>query len=181
MSSTDTDERRAGLKAALLERLHNPVQLRICVISAVLLVGYGAIYMPLSAQIAEKSRILQRDKKLLDLAGRMERLQKQYRVFEGRLPQQTDSKEWVHYVLEGIRRFPLRLSKLDCCAPKQIGPYKVVVLRIELEGSFFDMDKFLRWLESNHRLFRGDDVYIGPTRENKNILGLQLTVLGLTS
>ena len=112
MTPTDSGDRRASLKAGLLERLHDPLQLRICVIAVVLLVGYGAVYQPLSDKIDETKRKLDRDKKLLDLAGSIEQLQEQYRSFEGRLPQQVDTKEWVQYVLEGIRRLPLKMSEI---------------------------------------------------------------------
>ena len=180
MTATDSGDRRASLKAGLLERLHDPLQLRICVIAVVLLVGYGAVYQPLSDKIDETNRKLDRDKKLLDLAGSIEQLQEQYRCFEGRLPQQVDAKEWVQYVLEGIRRLPLKMSKFDCRPPQQLGPYQVVVLQIELEGSFFDLDKFLRWLESNQRLLRADDVTMAPARGNKGNMVMRITVLGMT-
>jgi hypothetical protein len=179
MTPTESGDRRAGLKSNLLERLYDPLQLRICVMSAVLLLGYGAIYMPLNNQITETSKKLDRDKKLLDLAGRLEQLQQQYQTVAKRIPPQADSKEWVQYVLEGIRSFPLKLTKLDFREPKQVGPYRVVVLQVELEGSCFDMDRLLCWFESNRRLFRADEVRIIPARDNKNILVLQLTVLGL--
>ncbi len=181
MTPAQTGDRRADIKANLLERLHDPVQLRIVMLAVVLLIGYVAIDMPLGEQIAAKSRKLKSDERLLALAERLERLQEQYNSFADRIPAQTDGKEWVQYVLEGTRRFPLKLSKLECRDPKQLGPYKAVVLQIELEGSFFDLDKFLRWLESDRRLFRTDSVLIGPTRENKKILVMQVTVLGLTS
>jgi Tfp pilus assembly protein PilO len=180
MNTTETGDRRASLKANLFQRLHDPVQLRICVMSAVLVAGYGAVYMPLSQRIAATSKKLERDKNLLELAGRLERLQKQHRTFEDRVPQQTDTKEWVHYVLEGIRAFPLKLSKLDCREPKQVGPYRAIVLQIELEGSFFELDRFLRWLESNHRLLRADDVKLAPGKGGVDTLSMRLTVLGLT-
>jgi Tfp pilus assembly protein PilO len=181
MSAPDTGERRTDFKASLLERLHDPLQLRICVIVVVVLVGYGAVYQPLTSRIAETTKKLKRAEQLVALARSIEHLQTQYQVFQDRLPKQTDSKEWVQYVLEGIRRFPLRLSRFDCREPKQLGPYGVIVLQIELEGSFLHMDQFLRWLESNQRLFRADDVRVSRARKNSDVLLMQLTVLGMTS
>ena len=69
----------------------------------------------------------------------------------------------MQYLLGGIRRFPLRLTALDCDPPRDVGPYKAVVLRVDLEGAFFDMDALLRWLESNPRLFRIDSLRISPS------------------
>lgn len=180
MNTPETVDRRANLKAKLLERLHNPVQLRVGVMAVVILAGYGAIYMPLSGRIYETSKKLDHDKQLLVLADRMEHLQGQYRAFQDRVPQNADTKEWVHYVLEGIRGFPLKLSKLGCEKPKQIGPYKAVALKVDLEGSFVEIDKFLRWLESNHRLFRVDDLKLAPGHGGDDNMSMQLTILGLT-
>jgi Tfp pilus assembly protein PilO len=179
MIPVETEDRRTSLKAKVLERLHDPVQLRVCVVSAVLLVGYGAIYMPLSKRIDETTRKLDREKKLYELAGSMKRLQEQYRSFHDRLPPQVDTKEWVHYVLEGVRSFPLKLNKLDCREPEKVGPYLAVVLQIEMEGSFFDIDKFLRWLETNRRMFRADDVRIGLSQTSNDVMVIRLTVLGI--
>ena len=73
--------------------------------AVVLLTGYLAVYRPLSDQIDETTRKVDRDRKMLDLAGGIEQLQKQYHSLEDRLPQQVDTKEWVQYMLEGIRGF----------------------------------------------------------------------------
>ena len=188
MIPAETGERRAGLKAHLLDRLHDPLQLRILLIGLVLAAGYG-VYMPLSAQIAETTDKLSRERKMAQLADSLEQLQAQQRSFEKRLPHQADSKEWMQYMHEGIRGFPLKLSRLDCLGPRQIGPYRVVVLQIELEGSLFDLDLFLRWLESSPRLFRADEISIalakakqqGKEKSEQNLddMVMKLTVLGM--
>jgi len=191
MAPTETGERRADLKTRLLERLYDPLQLRIFLIGAVLLAGYAGVYAPLTAQIAETTTKLRREQKMAELADSLEQLQARCGSFAKRIPQQADSKEWLQYMHEGIRRFPLKLTKLDCLTPRRVGPYRAVVLTIALEGSFFDLDQFLRWLESNPRLLRVDDINIalanGDTRgnkggsANKNDMMMQLTVLGLGS
>jgi len=187
MIPTETGERRAGMKALVLERLHDPLQLRIIVIGAVLLAGYAGVYAPLSAQIAATTQGPRQERKMADLAASLEQLQAQCRSFAKRIAQPADSKEWMQYVHEGIRSFPLQMVKLDCLAPKPIGPYQAVVLKIELEGSFYDLDQFLRWLESNPRLLRVDDIAIALATgksgrkgsENKDDMVMQLTVLGM--
>jgi Tfp pilus assembly protein PilO len=188
MASTETGERRADLKAQLLERLHDPLQLRILVIGVVLFVGYAAVYAPLVAQIAEMQNRLSREQKKAELAANLEQLQARCNRFAKRIPQQADSREWLQYMHEGIRRFPLRPTKLDCLTPRQVGPYRAAVLTITLEGSFFDLDQFLRWLESNPRLLRVDDISIAVASHSgkdktgvaeKDDMIMQLTVLGL--
>jgi Tfp pilus assembly protein PilO len=179
MNPVSPDPDKTDFKSGLLKRLHDPLQLRICVTGIVWLLGYFLVYMPLDNRAAETTRQLGRQQKLLDLARDIEHLRTQHQAFEERLPKQGDSKEWVEYVLNGLRKLPLRLSGLDCEAPRSMGPYKAVVLRIELEGSFPDMDLFLRWLDSNERLFRTDAMRVAPSRSDPNVLIMQLTILGV--
>lgn len=162
-----------------IKSLHNPTRLRTLVTVVVLLVAYGAVYSPLSGQIDDASRTLIEQKKRLELARDIERLRKQHEAFRNRLPTKSDTNEWVEYVLTGVRRFPLKLVALDSDPIRDIGPYKAVVLRAELEGAFPDVDGFLRWIESNERLFRIDMVRIQPHRSAAGTLILQLTILGV--
>ena len=181
MVPTESGERRANLKGILLERLHDPLQLRILVIGTIVLAGYAGVYTPLSDQIAAASQKIGRERKLAELANDLEQLQAQCNSFAKRLPQQADSKEWMQYVLEGIRGFPLKLSKLDSLPPQRVGPCLVVALKIELEGSYYELDQFLRWLESNPRLFRADEISIGLAKgkDNRDNMIMQLTALGM--
>src|SRR6266851_4273510 len=108
-----TSEQKPGLKGQLLERLHNPVQLRAFLTGIVLLAGYAGIYMPLSGEMDDTARMLALEKKRLDLGRDIEYLRTQYQNFKQRLPQKSDTNEWVQYVLGGVRRFPLKLAALD--------------------------------------------------------------------
>jgi Tfp pilus assembly protein PilO len=181
MTVDATGKRKADLKSRAIERLHDPTKLRAVVTATVLLVAYAGMYAPLSSQIAGATAEINHQQRLCQLAADVEHLRAEYKSFTDRLPKQSDSKEWVQYLLGGIRRFPLRLTALDCDPPRDVGPYKAVVLRVELEGSFFDMDALLRWLESNHRLLRIDSLRISPSRSSRDILVMQLTVLGVMS
>jgi Tfp pilus assembly protein PilO len=182
MNTDATNPPKAGLKSRVLDRLRNPVQLRILVTATVLLVAYTCVYAPLSGKITDVTAELNREQVLCQLASDVEHLRTQYQGFALRLPQQSDSKEWVQYLLDGVRRFPVRLTKLDCDTPREVGPYKAAVLRVELEGSFFEIDAFLRWLESNPRLIRIDSVNIAPGQSTAgSSLVVRLTVLGMMS
>ena len=168
-----------ALKTQLLERLRDPKQLRACLTGVMLAVGYLGIYMPLSADIEQTTAKLAAEKKQLDLAHDIEHLRAQYAKLKKRLPKKTDVNEWVEYVLSGSRRFPLRLVTLDKNPVREVGPYKAVVLRLEFEGTFPDMNAFLAWLETNERLMRVDSVRIQPHRSNNGSLVMQITVLGI--
>ena len=194
MATLENGERRTDLKAQLLERLHDPLQLRLALIGLVLLVGYFAVYSPLSKDIARTTKMLKRERKREKLGSSIEQLQAQCKSYNNRLPQQADSKEWMQYLLDGIRGFSLELRKLDCEPPKSYGPYKAVVFKIELAGSFYELDRFLRWLETNPRLFRTDQINISLAEKakkkgrqnsiedvevNKDDMVMQLTVCGM--
>ena len=180
MSDTESSERRASSKSKLLDHLHNPAQLRLLLTVLVLLVGYVAVYRPLSDRIAATKRNLEEAQKRLSLARNVEQLRMQFGEVEKRLPKQSDSKEWVRYVLGGIRQFPLTLKSLNCAPPRKLGSYTAIVLRIELLGSFADLDRFLYWLESNERLFRADEVIISPAAHSTgSAVFMKLTVLGV--
>jgi Tfp pilus assembly protein PilO len=162
----------------LLERLRDPVQLRVFITVVMVLVGYLGIFMPLDGRIRETSRKLNETRKRQALASDIELLRAEVAKFQDRLPEDTDTNEWVQYVLAGSRRFPLRVNNLDSASPKRLGPYEAVTLHVELAGRFEDLDSFLHWLESNERLFRVDSAKIMPPRGGKDELLMQLTLLG---
>ena len=170
---------KSARNAKLLERLHNPLQLRALVTGSLLLAGYFGIYLPLSSGIVDTTRQLNQEQKRLELARDIEHLRTQVESYKDRLPAGKDPNEWVQYVLGGIRGFPLKLVTLDVDTPRDLGPYKAVVVRVELEGAFHDMDALLRWFESNERLFRVDSLNINPHRSGNGTLVMQLTVLGV--
>lgn len=172
-------DKQAQLKASLLEHLYNPAKLRGLVTVVVLLLGYLGVYMPLSGSIDGTGRNLRKEERRLELACEVEHLRTQFDSFKNRLPAKRDANEWVQYVLDGVRKLPLKMAKLDSEAARDVGPYKVVVLRMELEGAFKDLDKYLEWLETNPRLIRIDSVRIAPHRSGNGVLVMQLVVLGV--
>ena len=181
MRGTESEERRSDLKTKVIDQLHDPVRLRVCVLASILAIGYFAVYTPLQERISDLTKNLDRDRKKLALAARNDKLQAEYVVFNDRIPKVTDNKEWVQFMLDGIRKFPLRLTKLNCQDSKHVGPYRAVVMNIELEGRFFDMDAFIRWVELNERLLRIDEISMAPSHSGEDQTVLRLTVLGLTS
>jgi Tfp pilus assembly protein PilO len=180
MSAAENTERRANWKTNLLERLSNPNQLRGFLTGLVLLIGYLAIYQPFEQHAAAAKKSLAESKKRLDLARDVEQLRKQFSPLEARLSQPTDSKEWERYMLDEIRKFPLKLESFKPGDPRDIGPYKAITMQIEMTGSYVDLDHFLHWLESNKRLFRVDDVKISvKSTTGEHCLTMKIVVLGL--
>ncbi|MEN6449784.1 MAG: hypothetical protein ABFC96_04755 [Thermoguttaceae bacterium] len=179
MSTPENPERRtSSLKAQLVAALHDPAKLRIAMIALVLAAGYYFVCQPLEDRISKTSKRLDREMKITELAADATRLRDTYAQIAPRVPGQTDAKEWVQYLLNGIRRLPLQLRRFDCREPKPFGPLKVIAFQVDLEGTFFDLDKFLRWLETDKRFFRVDDISLSPLQGDS--LTMRLTILGLS-
>lgn len=175
----ESSSKSATPKAKLLDHLYNTTKLRSLVTGLMIAIGYIAVYMPLSGSIEATTKDRAKEQKRLDLATEVEHLLQQFDNFKKRLPAKRDPNEWVQYVLAGVRKLPLKLAKMDTEDARDLGPYKLVVLRLELEGGFTDMDALLNWLETNERMIRVDSVKIAPHRSGKGILIMQLVVLGV--
>jgi len=169
-----------GPIAGFVARLHNRAFLRAVVTIVVLAIAYFAVYSPLAADIDDDVHKLAAQKKLLETVRDIESLRKEYASFKDRVPEKADTNEWVEYMLGGIRQFPLKLIVLNPAAPREVGPYKGIVMRIELDGQLRDMNDFLKWLETNRRLLRVDIMDIGTSIQTKGALVMHLTVVGVT-
>lgn len=180
MALLNNETNNASAQSKLLDGLRNPDRFRMAVLGVVLAVGYCLVYMPLSGRIQGTTQRLENARTHLALVRDIESLQGQFRRVQSRLPKNTDVKEWATYVLNGMRPFSLKLLKLNCDDPRSVGPCTAVVLRLDVEGDFFEADRFLRWLESDKRLFRVDSVRFTPTRGSSTGLSMQFTILGLT-
>jgi hypothetical protein len=163
----------------LLDRLRDPLQLRVFVAVVGVCVGYLGIYAPLDGRIKAVRRQLAEEKQREVLVEQIEHLRAEVDKVDGRLPKDADSNQWIQYVLDGVRTIPLKLLKLDSDAPVRVGPYDAVVLTMQLEGEFQHIDQFLWWLESNERLFRVDAANITPAKEGDDRLVMQLTLMGM--
>jgi len=172
-------KRKASGKKGRGGYLQNPTHLRAILTGLVLLVGYAGVYSPLSADIDDSGRKLAAAAKRLELVHEVEHLRHQYKNFKDRVPEKSDTNEWVQYVLGGVRSFPLKMVVLAPDVMREIGPYKVVVLKIEIQGDLRDLNDFLKWLETNERLVRVDMVRVQPPRKEDEMLIMNLTVLGI--
>jgi Tfp pilus assembly protein PilO len=173
-----SSRREEGRYEQLLARLRDPVQLRVFLTVVTVVVGYMAIYLPMDRRIREVSRKLAEERNRQTLLEDIEHLRGQVDKFQARLPDDTDTNQWIQYVLDGMRAFPLNLVKLVPDSPQRVGPYEAVVLQMQVEGDFKDLDRFLCWLESNKRLFRVDTANITPARGDERLV-MQLTLLGM--
>lgn len=175
----DDDEAPTPLTTQLLDHLYNPTKLRAFATGVMLLIGYVGVFMPLSGAMDTTGRNLKLEQRRLELGCEVEQLRVQYNRFKNRLPKQSDTNEWSMYLMDGIRQFNVKQTRLDSDDLRDVGPYKAAALRIELEGSFEELTKFLNWLETNERLIRVDTFKIAPHRGKTGNLVMQLVVLGI--
>jgi hypothetical protein len=179
MNAANASSKLTQTKSRLRDVLHNPIQLRAALTGLLVVVGYAGIFMPLDGGMAETKVKLAQEQKRLNLARDNEQLRSQLAKFRPRFAEHPDPNEWVQYFLEGLRGFPVTLVTLNKEPLREVGPYKAVVLRMEFEGSFADLNALLRWLEINQRLCRVEVLKLAPHNMDKRLLVMQLIVLGV--
>ena len=175
MASKKPLQRYEKLRASL----RHPVRLRIVVTGLLLMAAYVGVWMPLSENINVSSRQVEEQRRRAKLLEEVGELRAQLALVESRLPEDTDTNEWIQSVLNAVRELPIDLISLDPDEPRRVGPYEAVVLQIKCNGKFEDFDALLQWFDDNERLFRVDSATIAPANTEDNQLTMQLTVLGL--
>lgn len=170
-------DKQAGL-AKLAERLRDPLQFRIFVTLVMLAVGYMAVYQPLGDRIAQTAAHVKQVKEHENLAHELEDLRAEAARIDARLPKNTDTNEWIEYVLRGIRRQPVTLVNLDTDVPRRVGPFEAIVLKVELRGAYRGLEDFLGWVDTNERFFRVDTLSLAAGR-NTDEVEMKVVLLGL--
>jgi hypothetical protein len=172
--------KKPSLKAILIERMHDPLQLRAALCVLLLVCWYSVAYTPLAAQIVTTTSQLQRDRKRLGLAKEVEALRVEAAQFKDRIPPRSDPNEFLQYVLAGVRKGPLKLGSLSPERSKEAGPFQLAAVRLELLGLYPDVEAFLRWVETDQRLLRVDALKMEPEgREGEGQLKVLVTIVGL--
>lgn len=169
----------AGAGQQLAALLHDPLRVRLGVLGLALAIGYVGIYLPFDSEIRAASTKLSAERRRLELAGQVEDLRAEAARFRQRFGAGTDSNQWVRQVLHGLEGLPLKLVSYSPENTRELGPYKAAALRLELEGQFADLVRYLRWLEGNERLLRVDGLTLEPARGSDGLLAMKLTVLGI--
>jgi len=180
MDATNTPKpKRPPLSAQFVSVLRSPIQFRV--LSTIVILGgwYMGFAMPTTTEIDELTQKTTRETKRVQIATEVERLRAQVALFDSRLPKKTDSNEWVQYMLEGTRKFPdVKLSMIDTDGTKDVGPFKAVIIKMEVAGTFETINTWLRWVESNPRLLRVDSIRLDPRKDQGGMVA-KLTVLGV--
>ena len=174
-----TETKKRDLKSKLLDRLHDPLQLRIVVFAGLLGCWYFLGYSPMTKQIDNTTKMLELDRKRLALAVEVDQLRNEAAVFADRLPPRSDPNEFLQYILGGVRKGALKLVSLAPEKSKEAGPYEVATVKLELEGKYKDVDALLYWVENDTRMLRIDTIKLDPDTRDPTSLRLQIAVVGL--
>jgi type II secretory pathway component PulM len=174
-----TSSEKSG-RTYLSSAARNPGRLRLSLTVLMLVIAYFAVGAPLTDRIAAQQRRLQQEQNRRQLGQQLETMEAQLASCRPRIPETTDDTEWVQYVIDGVRGFPVELVNLEPGETQRIGPLSAVTLQLELQGEIQDLDAFLEWLETNERLFRIDSVRVEMARrESAHSRLMKLVVLGL--
>jgi hypothetical protein len=149
----------------------------VAAIGGVFLVGFLAVSRPLSQRIDNADERLGKAVGRAQLAADVFDLRHLASLYNKKLPRGVDPNDWTNYLLEGIRRQPVRLIRMD---PKEIlglGPCKVLSWQIEMEGNFESLGRVVEWLENGKRLVRIDRCIL-QSPAGKTV-GMTLSVKGL--
>ncbi len=163
--------------------LRSPTRLRAVI--TIFLVGawYFGVYQPAVTRIEAKQRQLDGERKRLLLASNIEDLRNENNRFRSRFAKQNDQNAAVQYLIKGVRAFPLKLTNLDHKMPKDVGPFKTIFVTLGVEGEYPTLEKLMRWIETNPRMYRIDQIRIDPLRfgckNNQNIYKMQLVIMGV--
>jgi type II secretory pathway component PulM len=163
--------------------LRHPVRLRVVIAGAMGALWYFAAYEPMNERVLQARTELDAGRRRLEVAEDVEALRAQVARFETRLPKGADANEVVHYLLDGLRKQPVKLENLEPRGTGELGPYRTVAVGITASGSYAEIDRMLRWLESDPRLFRVETLNISALNPEKQadppIYKIALGVLGV--
>ncbi len=176
MSLSSDKARLLQYKAQVVKLLGDPMKMRLAIVVAVTgLAGLG-IYMPFSDSIDQQRRLVAAEQKRLSVVQDVESLRQQVADYQKRISGQSDTNEWVQYLLAGSRSTNVKLRNMESKEPQKVGPYKAVSLAVEVQGTYPQMKQFIEWLDRSERLLRLDMVRL---EKMPDLIVMKVYVLGL--
>ena len=176
MDTGISKEQLQRCKAIATAHLSDPVKMRLAVIVAMTAVAIMAVYRPLAGQIETKQRQLAAQRRRANIIAGAEALRKQAKTYRPRISEKSDTNEWVQYVLTGLRESGVKLRDMSSRQPRRVGPYKAIVLTVEVEGNYRTVKDLMQWLEQSDRLLRVDSI---RCRKHTESIMMKVILLGL--
>ena len=163
-------------KAIVTAHLSDPAKMRLTVVTAVTAIGLLAVYEPLSDRIRNKQRQLAAEQTRTELIANVVSLRRQTQAYRPRIGEDSDTNEWVQYILTGLRKSGVKLRDMSSGAPRKVGPYKAIVLTVEVEGNYRTVKDLMQWLEQSDRLLRVDSM---RCQKQPQAIHMKVILLGL--
>lgn len=163
-------------KAAIAKHLGNPAKLRLTLVLVLGLAAIMGVYVPLSDRIDENRAVLATERDRNGAITDVEELRKQVEAYDTRIGEYKGTNDWVQYMLDGLRAYPVKLRDMESRPPRKVGPYVAVTLSMEIEGTYPRLKDFVEWLESSDRVLRVDLLRF---EKRPKALLMKITVLGL--
>lgn len=158
MEAGISKEQLLRYKAIAMVHLSDPLKMRLVVIIGMTAIAIMAVYRPLVGQIETKQRQLVSQKKRAGLIANVEALRKQTKIYRPRIGEKSDTNEWVQYILRGLRKSGVKLRDMSSRQPRKVGPYKAIVLTVEVQGNYKAVKSLMEWLDQSDRLLRVDTI-----------------------
>ncbi len=145
------------------KHLSDPVKLRLVTVFFLLIIAIVAIYMPYSKKISENKKLFSTEKERNGYIIDLEKLRKQSLVIQAAMNERYDADGWAEYLLDGLRKFQVRLKGMEARQQKKIGPYNAATLSVEVEGPYPELKQYIEWVESSGGLIRIDSLQFEKT------------------
>jgi hypothetical protein len=175
--NTGIDKAKLAHYKALAEKhLGDPVELRLITVGVLLVLVIGLVYIPFSNDINNNKRLYSLEKERNGYITDCEKLQKQAELLRALISQKSDTNEWVNFLLDGLRKFQVKLHGMESKQQRKVGPYRAAAFSMEIEGSFPQLKTYVEWLESSQSLIRIDSVQF---EKKPAALTMKVMVLGV--
>ncbi len=162
------------------------IRFKLAITATMVAAWYGAFFLPTTNRIDTAKSVLAEERKRTALGRDIESMRAEIKRAGERLPSTTDRHAWVEWILEGVRKQPVKVLKLDPKPNVEVGPYQAAVAVLHVSGSYTEVDEFLQWLEGLPRLVRvtqitvnPKDVQGAPGTKNKTVIEAQVTIMGI--
>lgn len=176
MDAGISKEQLQRYKAIAMVHLSDPVKMRLAVIVGMTAVAIMAVYRPLVGQIETRQRQVVAQGKRANLIASVEAFRKQAKVYRPRISENSDTNEWVQYILKGLRKSGVKLRDMASRQPRRVGPYRAIVLTVEVQGNYKTIKSLMEWLEQSDRLLRVDSI---RCQKKLGAIEMKVTLLGL--
>jgi Tfp pilus assembly protein PilO len=166
-------------KQVILDQLRQPLKLRLLLCVGIITGWYIVFFSPLSEQITTTMARVARERKRAATAREIVQLKKAMVPSQGSISAEADVAELMRHVIAQLQSSPLKLIDLTPEKPKDLGPYQTLGLHLTLEGSYSEIDVFLRWVETDRRLLRIEKIKLDPAKKSAGRLDAQVILVSL--